>query len=193
MCMNAEDLELLADVVASSKRISTFHFTPQRTTSASTFLQAFSLRAFENFTLLNLVLHWGVNSDMVKAWFAISDATRRNTGLVARAAEFVCGARNERWCAQALEQIAWHPYLVEKIGEILFVSEERAALMVREAVDTLGDLHNFMRLTGVVRQRVTCSANEGARVYLDTLGDQCWRRVRRYLTFDDVREPPFPV
>ncbi|KAL1482667.1 hypothetical protein MTO96_014033, partial [Rhipicephalus appendiculatus] len=120
-------------------------------------------------------------------------AIRRNSGLVARAAQFVCGARNERCCAQSLEQGALHPSLPETIAQLSSVSEAKAAMMVQEAVDTLGDLHNFMRLSGVVRERVTCGKNHEARLYLDTLGDQGWRLVRRYLTLDDVRDPELAV
>ncbi|XP_065311552.1 uncharacterized protein [Dermacentor albipictus] len=192
VCMNTEDVALLAAVVASSKRIQNFHFIPQRTSCAFAFLQALSSGVAENTTLLSFTLHWGVNGDMVKAWFAVSDATRRNSGLVTRAAQFVIGARNDRCCAQSLERVACHPFLPEKIAELLSVSESKAAMLLQEGVDSLADLNNFMRLSGVVRERVVCRTAQGARLYLDALDDQCWRRIRRYLTLDDVREPASP-
>ncbi|KAH7949394.1 hypothetical protein HPB49_009303 [Dermacentor silvarum] len=122
VCMNTEDVELLAAVVASSKRIHTFHFVPQRTSSAFIFLQALSGGVAENITLLNFTLHWGVNSEMVKTWFAVSDATRRNSGLVARAAQFVGGARNDRqnWhrAIRNIEPNSWIPIPGQGVHEV---------------------------------------------------------------------------
>ncbi|KAL1473449.1 hypothetical protein MTO96_038659 [Rhipicephalus appendiculatus] len=49
-------------------------------------------------------------------------------------------------------------------------------------------LHDFMRLTGVVKECVACAPPvDGGTIQLQYLKDDCWRLVRRYLSLDDVK------
>ncbi|KAL1465911.1 hypothetical protein MTO96_043054 [Rhipicephalus appendiculatus] len=60
--------------------------------------------------------------------------------------------------------------------------------MIRSRLSIVEGLHVFMRLTGVVKGRVTCATPvEGCNMQLQDLGNDCWRLVRRYLSFDDVK------
>ncbi|KAL1484635.1 hypothetical protein MTO96_032485 [Rhipicephalus appendiculatus] len=48
--------------------------------------------------------------------------------------------------------------------------------------------HGFMRVTGVVKESVTClPPADGCSVQLPDLNNDCWRLVRRYLSFHDVK------
>ncbi|KAL1447886.1 hypothetical protein MTO96_044192 [Rhipicephalus appendiculatus] len=60
--------------------------------------------------------------------------------------------------------------------------------MIRSRLSVFEGLHDFMRLTGVVKGSVTCAPPvEGGGMQLKDLGNDCWRLVRRYLSFDDVK------
>ncbi|KAL1479129.1 hypothetical protein MTO96_052120 [Rhipicephalus appendiculatus] len=60
--------------------------------------------------------------------------------------------------------------------------------MIRSRLSVVEGLHDFMRLTGVVKGCVTCAPPvEGCSMQLQDLGNDCWRLVRRYLSFDDVK------
>ncbi|KAH7944124.1 hypothetical protein HPB52_016340 [Rhipicephalus sanguineus] len=60
--------------------------------------------------------------------------------------------------------------------------------MVRSRLRSVDGLHDFMRLTGVVKERVTCVPPvDDCGTQLQDLGNDCWRLLRRYLSFDDVK------
>ncbi|KAL1478368.1 hypothetical protein MTO96_035066 [Rhipicephalus appendiculatus] len=60
--------------------------------------------------------------------------------------------------------------------------------MVRSRLRSVEGLHDFMRLTGVVKECVTCApSNHGCDMQLQDMNDDCWHLVRRYLSFDDVK------
>ncbi|KAL1468267.1 hypothetical protein MTO96_041605 [Rhipicephalus appendiculatus] len=60
--------------------------------------------------------------------------------------------------------------------------------MVRSRLTGVDGLHDFMRLTGVVKERVTCAPSvDGCCIQLQDLGNDCWRLLRRYLSFGDVK------
>lgn len=188
VCMHLEDVELLATVIRSSRRLHTVHFIPERTSCAATFLRVLSMGLVDNYTLISFTLHWGVNSDMVRDWLAVSSTAARNSSLLTRAARFVAGARNDRECAQSLELVARHPALAKKVAEMVSASEPYAAALLREGLKSLEGLHDFMRLAGVVKERVMCESSAERRLQLDDLDEQCWSRVRRYLTLGDIRD-----
>ncbi|KAH7943760.1 hypothetical protein HPB52_011333 [Rhipicephalus sanguineus] len=121
-------------------------------------------------------------------WFDVLEVTRRNSGLLVRAAAFVSGARQDRYSACALELMFRHPALPEEVSKQASLSEADAATMVHRALERIQDLDEYMRLSGVVRVRVVCCPCDGARVQLDNLDGQSWAAVRRYLTISDVKE-----
>ncbi|XP_049523646.1 uncharacterized protein LOC119454060 isoform X1 [Dermacentor silvarum] len=126
---------------------------------------------------------WAYN---VKGWFAVYDTARRNSGFVARAAQFLNYARCDRHCAAGLDRVSRHPALVAELAEVLSIGQVEAADMVQRRFRHIQGLHEFMRLAGVVKGRVTCLPREDGRTQLDDLNDDCWAHVRRYLQLDDV-------
>ncbi|XP_075558174.1 uncharacterized protein LOC142590165 isoform X2 [Dermacentor variabilis] len=88
--------------------------------------------------------------------------------------------------AAALDRVSRHPALMAELVEVLSIDEDEAARMVRQRFRSIEGLHEFMRLAGVVKQRVTCRPREDGRAQLDDLNSECWCHVRRYLQLDDV-------
>ncbi|KAH7949787.1 hypothetical protein HPB49_015367 [Dermacentor silvarum] len=122
----------------------------------------------------------------VKGWFAVYHTARRNSGFVARAAQFLNHARCDRHCAAGLDRVSRHPALLAELAEVLSIGQVEAADMVQRRFRSIEGLHEFMRLAGVVKGRVTCLPREDGRTQLDDLTYDCWAHVRRYLELDDV-------
>ncbi|KAH7943899.1 hypothetical protein HPB52_012667 [Rhipicephalus sanguineus] len=58
--------------------------------------------------------------------------------------------------------------------------------MIGSRLRSIEGLHDFMRLTGVVKECVRCAPPvDGCSMQLQELGNDCWRLVRRYPIFDN--------
>ncbi|KAL1474000.1 hypothetical protein MTO96_038308, partial [Rhipicephalus appendiculatus] len=86
--------------------------------------------------------------------------------------------------ANALEKVSRHPALVRELAEKEGIAACDVARMVRSRLRSVDGLHDFMRLTGVVKKRVVCAPS--VDMQLHDLNTDCWRVVRQYLSFDDV-------
>ncbi|KAH7944449.1 hypothetical protein HPB52_019818 [Rhipicephalus sanguineus] len=75
---------------------------------------------------------------------------------------------------------------MEELLEVLSVSDDDLASLVGTRLSDIQGIHEFMRLAGVVKERVTCQLREDGRKQLDDLNEDCWWHVRRYLMLDDV-------
>ncbi|KAH9376152.1 hypothetical protein HPB48_003209 [Haemaphysalis longicornis] len=78
---------------------------------------------------------------------------RRNNDLATRMAHCATGNHSRR-CVEALELVAENPALVEKICQVQSVGEDEAA--ERKALGTILGLDGYMRVSGVVKSRVSC-------------------------------------
>ncbi|KAH6942177.1 hypothetical protein HPB50_001746 [Hyalomma asiaticum] len=68
------------------------------------------------------------------------------------------------------------------------IPADQMARMVRSRLRSVEGLHDFMRLTGVVKERVTCiPPADGCSMQLQDLNSDCWDLVKRRLSFDDVK------
>ncbi|KAH6943566.1 hypothetical protein HPB50_024339 [Hyalomma asiaticum] len=188
--LKREHIELLADVIKLSESIHTIQFNAENSRKRNSFVRRLSLNISENYQLLDASLSHTLERDKeaYEAWSTILEATRRNSGLLIRAASFVSGARRGRFSASALELVFRHTALPEEVSKQASLTETDAAALIRRAFERLQDLNEYMRLSGVVRHRVVCHPCLSARVQLDDLNQQCWYAVRRYLTLNDVKE-----
>ncbi|XP_070379555.1 uncharacterized protein [Dermacentor albipictus] len=182
LCVGNADAEMLADAVKSSRSIRRFSF--RAAGSATLFLRQFSVDIEKNYVLLDFM----IPVCMEETWFRVQEVTRRNQSLVALASYFRPGFNCDKRLAAALERVVHHPALVAEVAELTAVSEAEASDAMRAAVRTFEGLHDFMRITGVVRERVTCHPRDDGSTQLDDLNDYCWRSVRRYVSLDDVRD-----
>ncbi|KAH7943901.1 hypothetical protein HPB52_012669 [Rhipicephalus sanguineus] len=142
-----------------------------------------------NFNLLNVDLcNAKVDAEAKHCLFTIRETTRRNSGLVERAAAFKLTAPLDWYTANALEKVSRRPTLVRELAEKEGMAADEVASTIRSRLRSVEGLHDFMRLTGVVKEHVTCARPVDRRgVQLQDLNAYCWRIVRRYLSFDDVK------
>ncbi|KAL3202737.1 hypothetical protein MRX96_053323 [Rhipicephalus microplus] len=119
----------------------------------------------------------------------IQSTVDRNLGHVARAAQFLNQAWRDISCAAALDRVYRHPALVAELSKVLSISETDAVVAVRQRYRSIEGMHEFMRLAGVVKARVTCQPRDDGRPQLDALDEHCWAHVRHYLQLDDVAWP----
>ncbi|KAH7942818.1 hypothetical protein HPB52_001600 [Rhipicephalus sanguineus] len=124
------------------------------------------------------------------------DVVRRNCGLVDRASRFVMGER-DRYGASALEFVSKHPKLVENVQrDAALPGDAEARNKIAGVTRHLRciDLHEFMRMTGVVKREVVWDyREEDDRTQMDKLNYYCWKHVRQYLKLTDVMAGWDPV
>ncbi|KAH7944713.1 hypothetical protein HPB51_028575 [Rhipicephalus microplus] len=188
-CIKERAIGHLADVLKSSLNIHNVHIDLEESAHRDTFVRAMSAGVKENYVLMRVHLNNYCERRVRQEWFTIRDTVCRNSCLVQLAGEFVSGLRCDRYCAGALERMYRHVALPERVAQISSVSEVEASAMIREALKGMQGMHDFMRLAGVVKDRVKCGpATAPFLSQLDRLDDICWMRVRRYLRLDDVRD-----
>lgn len=181
-----QNVALLGDAVMRSltiRKLSLMLFHPL---AFHAFLRGLRADISNNYALCSVTKHNWRSHNLAADWFAVRDTSRRNSGFVARAAQFLNHARCDRPCAAALDRVSRHTALVAELAEVLSIGDDEAARMVRRRFRSIEGLDDFMRLTGVVKQRVTCQPREHGRTQLDDLNSECWSHVRRYLLLDDV-------
>ncbi|KAH7943757.1 hypothetical protein HPB52_011330 [Rhipicephalus sanguineus] len=188
-----DNVRHLGEAVSRSPTIRKFHLLSFDKIELAAFLRGLRTEIFDNYALCSAVFETKpILMDLAAYWFEVSDTARRNYGLVVRAAHFLKDLRSDRLCAAALERVSRHPALVAELAEVLRIGETEAANAVRQRFQEMQGLHDFMRLAGVVRDRVRCE--DDGSTQLDALDSRCWLHVRRYLRLDDVAcdlaEPP---
>ncbi|KAH6943557.1 hypothetical protein HPB50_024330 [Hyalomma asiaticum] len=184
----SEGLGGLGEAVSRSHTIRKFHLLSfEEEVALEAFLGGLRLNISDNYVLCSAKCRSGPISEGLEAnWFDVTNTARRNYGLVVRAARFLNNTRPDRSYAAALETVSRHPALVAELAEVLSIGIKEASAMVRQRLQNILGLHEFMRLAGVVREWVTCQPREDGSKQLDTLDDYCWRHVRQYLHLDDV-------
>ncbi|KAL3193472.1 hypothetical protein MRX96_016827 [Rhipicephalus microplus] len=182
-----EGVECLGKAVAQSKTVRTLRLGWRFASKCDSFLQGV-LSVVENYALCHVEWDWEVPFSQSGAHLlnAVVDVAHRNSGYVARAAQFLDCRRCDTPCAAALDRVHRHPALMAELAKVLSLSEADAAIAVRRRFRSIEGMHEFMRLAGVVKARVTCEPRDDGRTRLDALGEQCWAHVRRYLQLDDV-------
>lgn len=183
---------LLGEVVRSSKQLYKVNIVDLGSCQASVFIRALAEDIANCYTLLDLnvkVEDWWPGLEASKAMFAVWDATRRNSDLVQRAVQFAMGTRCDRYCAQALQRMASHPAVFERVALAAKVTEDEAATTVRRVLGSLKGLDQFMQLAGVVREHVECHPCPDGRTQLDDLNEHCWALVSQYLFLDQIKDP----
>ncbi|XP_050032739.1 uncharacterized protein [Dermacentor andersoni] len=181
-----QNIEMLGDALRRSSTIRKLILMEFSYLASNAFVEGLCADILKNYTLCKVAMDYWMWLNSEAYWVALWDASRRNSGFVARAAQFLNHARCDRLCAAALDRVSRHPALVAELAEVLSIGEEEAARRVRQRFRSIEGLHEFMRLAGVVKQRVTCRPSEDGRAQLDDLNSECWCHVRRYLQLDDV-------
>lgn len=186
--ISEEEAEDLVDAVRASPNICKVHFGAHQPLVTQAVVRRLSLGIAEDCRLVEVTLKDMICKDLDRDWFAIQDAVGRNCRMVARAAQYVSGAVCDRYRALALEKISGYPVLVEEVAELVSVSVEEAAAKVKEGLRSFKSMDDFMRLAGVVNERVACHSREDGRTQIDELNADCWAMVRQYLKLGDIQE-----
>ncbi|XP_075557840.1 uncharacterized protein LOC142589970 [Dermacentor variabilis] len=187
LCVSAtwvpkEDSDRMADVVKHSENIRRFSVSVQKGWHMEAFVSRLSDGISQNYSLIRVEFSGYMNNDSFVIW----DTARRNSRLVCRASRFLAGANADKAIATALERVLRHRALLAELAEVQSISEEEAAAALRDEVRSFEGMHEFMRLAGVVKERVTCHRREDGRTELDDLNEYCWIAIRRCLTLGDV-------
>ncbi|XP_077527793.1 uncharacterized protein LOC144139261 [Haemaphysalis longicornis] len=184
---DAEAMELLADAVKSRRDTWRFEFSAGASAPQSVFVRRLSEGIADNFTLLSVTLTGWIQEDVMQEWFVVDETLRRNSGLLTRATLFATGILRDSCGALALERVSGHTALTKEVMRVASVGSGEAAAAIARALRSIEDMHVFMRLCGVVRERVVCLPSHDGRPQLDDLNEYCWMRVRRYLFIRDVQ------
>ncbi|KAH7944284.1 hypothetical protein HPB52_017936 [Rhipicephalus sanguineus] len=116
------------------------------------------------------------------------EATREERKRELERKRLTVSAAFTSYTANALEKVSRHPALVRELAEKEGIAADEVTSMLRSRLRSVEGLHDFMRLTGVVKKRVTCAPPvDDCSVQLQDLNAYCWRIVRRYLSFYDVK------
>ncbi|XP_049513823.1 uncharacterized protein LOC119465758 [Dermacentor silvarum] len=182
-----QDIEDLADAVKRSQSITGVKFINKTTRNSTIFVRCLSKGIEDNCTLLSVSSWCSIDTDAAGHWFTICETTRRNAGLVARAARFMKASHLDRYVSGALERVSRYPALLDEVAEQAHIDKSEIVDLVRDRLKRTESLDGFMRVVGVVRERVICHPPNDGRMQLDDLIEDCWRHVRRYLLIDDVK------
>ncbi|KAH7950148.1 hypothetical protein HPB49_020139 [Dermacentor silvarum] len=181
-----DDVAVVGEAVRRSATIRKICILEWSAPALLSFMRGLSAGIVKNRTLCDTASDYDEWAYNVEGWFAVYDTARRNSGFVARSAQFLNHGRCDRHCAAGLDRVSRHPALLAELAEVLSIGQVEAADLVQRRFQRIEGLHDFMRLAGVVKGRVTCLPREDRRTQLDELTDDCWAHVRRYLELDDV-------
>lgn len=188
--ISERDTEGLADSVRRSTSISSVIFCPRHEGDCSRFVRRLAVDIAKNYTLMNIYCRGYVCADAARDWFTVQETTSRNASLVARAARLLKASITDRCVIEALERISLHPALLADVAEKLEMDKAELIVLSRERLKVAESLNGFMRITGVVKERVVCSPPGDNCTQLHNLNHYCWMHVRRYLLIDDVKHEP---
>ncbi|KAH7944285.1 hypothetical protein HPB52_017937 [Rhipicephalus sanguineus] len=180
----------LARIIGLSRYISRVSFFLNAGDGTATDFVSFLSEAIgDNYNLLNFDLYnYKLGVEAKRCLVIIRETTRRNSGLLERAAAFNTTTRLDWYTATALEKVSRNPALLRELAKKEGIAARQVASLIRSRLSSVEGLNDFMRLTSVVKELVTCSPRVvGSGMQLQDLSNDCWRLVRRYLSFDDVK------
>ncbi|KAL1416480.1 hypothetical protein MTO96_000757 [Rhipicephalus appendiculatus] len=181
------ETQMLAETLQSSRTLCHFCFSPLfDSESMLSLLWKLSPNMSSNYTLLTLYLNKMM--DLSGDLFTVPNVVRRNNSLVTRATDFVMGRTRHKYCAAALELVHSTPGLVARVQNSASVDENEAALMIKRSLNSFSEMDDFMRVTGVVKDGVTCHRREDGVTQLTDLNTACWLNVRQYLKVSDIQD-----
>lgn len=128
------ELEKLARVIKSGEKIRRVHFRAEHTSHMTAFLSELCKDISNEFALVSVTLAGSLAMESTADCFHVWETTRRNSGLVTRAAEFVSGHRLDRRYAAALEFVARCPPLLEEFAQQQSLTVADATLTIRRSL-----------------------------------------------------------
>ncbi|KAH7969620.1 hypothetical protein HPB52_020330 [Rhipicephalus sanguineus] len=201
--MSDRDAESIVEAVSENTNTRKLTFGVCGMMTLNAFVNRLSVGIMGNHTLLRVVLYGRLDQegqDVSRKLFDIYEATRRNSAswrlrlrsrrLLTCTGEFqIPFFHSNRYSAAALERICKrHAELLEDLAELVEVNVAEIGGMAHRHLNRTASLDEYMRITGVVKERVECHPRDDGRMQLDDLNEDCWRMVRRHLMLDDIEE-----
>ncbi|KAH7949729.1 hypothetical protein HPB49_014644 [Dermacentor silvarum] len=180
---------VLADAVLTNRRLYELSIRVIDDAFCASILSHLDPGLAQNYSILHLELP--INPQCGAEIAAAQNIVRRNCSLVNRATRFVMGV-HEPYCARAVELVSVHPKLVDNVRrEANVTGESEAVAIIRRALrlPCLTDMCEFMKLAGVVKNRVQCHVRQDGSRQLDQLNHDCWLHIRQFLKVADVADP----
>ncbi|KAL1423721.1 hypothetical protein MTO96_020788 [Rhipicephalus appendiculatus] len=176
-------LRFLRTCCLQAGRIIFLAFYPDDPRSVISLVQKLSLNFSKNYAALGMQVTKCV--ELGSDWFTVAGVVHRNDSLVTRASHFVMGTEH-KYCAAAFELVHFTPGLVGKVQTLASVDENEAALRIKKTLESISELDVFMRISGVIKNSVTCERRDGGQVQLVNLNRECWLHIRQYIRMDDI-------
>ncbi|KAK8769885.1 hypothetical protein V5799_013651 [Amblyomma americanum] len=184
------DLAPVAGLLYRSRGLRKLTLTPPDEEAFAAFITELSKPELaNNYSMQDLAFFSPVYKKMTER-LAIQDILLKNRALAKRAARFVTGTR-VKYTADAFEKVCNFTTLVDELQATAFVEEAEAKELISRCVLRLADFTEFMRLAGVVRDGIECSARDDGKTQLGDLPDLCLRRIRRFLRLNDVLDSSY--
>ncbi|KAL1421593.1 hypothetical protein MTO96_023028 [Rhipicephalus appendiculatus] len=112
----------------------------------------------------------------------------RKEGLVASKSGTKSPAlTSTRYVTRAVDRVSRYPALLDEVARSAKLDQAELAVLVRDRLREIRSIDGFMRIAGVVKERVICHSTDDGRAQLDDLNENCWSHVLRYLSTDDVK------
>ncbi|XP_070379097.1 uncharacterized protein [Dermacentor albipictus] len=139
------------------------------------------IRLYRNSPNVNLYVDW---------MRVLQGLMLKNAARISVAARFVLG-EDIRKGARVIERLHEHPRLLELVREGASVTDAEARKMAQRAMERVRDcsLRDYMRLTGVIKEKVERLDTVSKKVHLADLPADVWLRVRRCLKITHVVIP----
>ncbi|KAH7976083.1 hypothetical protein HPB52_008624 [Rhipicephalus sanguineus] len=185
--MGTRDAGDLADSVKRNTCIRRLYLDDMLKANATAFFRRLSKDIEENYRLTAVDYNGHIDEDAVSDWLAVKATTWRNCGLVARAARIKQASHFDRYVTRAVDRVSRYPALLDEVARSAKLDQAELAVLVRDRLRQIRSLDGFMRVAGVVKERVICHPTADGRTQLDDLNEDCWSHVRRYLATDDVK------
>ncbi|KAL1423719.1 hypothetical protein MTO96_020786 [Rhipicephalus appendiculatus] len=183
LCFDETETRILADMMSSNRTIIFLVFYPDDPRSVISLVQKLSLNFSKNYAALGMRVTRCV--ELGSDWFTVAGVVQRNNSLATRASHFVMGTEH-KYCAVAFELVHFTPGLVAKVKRLASVDENEAELRIKRSLRSISELDVFMRISGVVKNSVTCQTRDDGQVQLVNLNRECWLHIRQYIRMDDI-------
>ncbi|KAH7944347.1 hypothetical protein HPB52_018582 [Rhipicephalus sanguineus] len=139
-----EGVEWLGDAVIQSDTIRKIRLLKWHSTACDSFLRFADSGISANYALCSVDVDSEFPCSLWQAhWLTgVRETACRNSGYVARAAQFLNHARCDTPCAAALDRVYRHPALLAELSKVLSISEADAVVAVQQRFRSIEGMHS---------------------------------------------------
>ncbi|KAK8774986.1 hypothetical protein V5799_010481, partial [Amblyomma americanum] len=142
--IDGRKLQAIASVFKTGHNIHTLDLSTQPLADYGAFVRSLYTGIKHNYAVLNVSLAGGVDGDLSNEWFVVRDTARRNSDLLARAAEFASGVRRNRALVSIPQALRTGPVCAAVQGSLLVVLVDVMMVRVLGSTSVLQRLSLFL-------------------------------------------------